>query len=70
MLMPVTFAPGRFRLATSPVLTGSIPTTKTMGIVDATTLWHLDAAEWAPSTASEAARPNEPTSSAMSAFQN
>ena len=32
-LMPVRFPPGRARLATRPSLTGSSPTTKTMGIV-------------------------------------
>jgi hypothetical protein len=32
-LTPVTLPPGRARLATRPTLTGSWPTTKTMGIV-------------------------------------
>ena len=33
LLMPVTLPPGRLRLATRPALTGSSPTTKTIGIV-------------------------------------
>jgi len=32
-LIPVTFAPGLFRLSTSPILTGSPSTTKTMGVL-------------------------------------
>src|SRR5262245_54231427 len=32
-LMPVTFPPGRARLATSPSLTGSAPVRKAIGIV-------------------------------------
>ncbi len=31
--MPVTFPPGRARLATSPDATGSLPLVKTIGIV-------------------------------------
>src|SRR6516162_11017912 len=34
LAMPVTFAPGRFRLATSPTATGSPPALKTMGMVE------------------------------------
>jgi hypothetical protein len=30
---PVTFAPGRLRLVTSPSLTGSLPVAKTIGVV-------------------------------------
>ena len=34
ILMPVTFPPGRFRLRTSPVATGSAAAMKTMGVVE------------------------------------
>ena len=33
MVLPVTFAPGRLRLATRPNATGSAPVAKTMGMV-------------------------------------
>src|SRR5215470_19710483 len=36
-------------------------------VSNATTLWHFDAAEWAPSTASEAAEPGGARQSPMSA---
>src|SRR3954470_13711757 len=33
-LMPVALPPGLFRLATRPIATGSVPTWKTIGMVD------------------------------------
>jgi hypothetical protein len=40
-LTPVTFAPGRLRLATKPVLRGSAALTKTIGILDVAALTAL-----------------------------
>src|SRR5262249_6053141 len=43
-LMPVALPPGRARLATRPILTGSSPTPKTIGIVVVTALAASEAA--------------------------
>ena len=37
-LMPVALPPGRLRLVTRPIFTGSAPMTNTMGIVDVAAL--------------------------------
>jgi hypothetical protein len=50
----VTSAPDQWQLSRPIVVTSPMDGSPQSGLLQRTTLWHSDAAEWAPSTASKA----------------
>src|SRR5262249_12494011 len=61
-LTPVALPPGRLRLATKPILTGSPPTVNTIGIVDVAAL--AASAEGSPPVVARTATPRRTRSAA------